>query len=121
LGFKGFSFTYHVSLVSHVALRRGQEMFCNSAQRNSGIATILSISIVLLPCLLLLPRAVSARATVHVPSQAKPYRQPEVLIRFKEGTSESDKENAATLPHRRRMAVVMLSGADMSGAASWCK
>src|SRR5262249_29835443 len=38
----------------------------------------------------------SSRPTVPVPAQAKPYRKGEVLIRFKEGSSESDKENAAT-------------------------
>src|SRR5438067_1662680 len=76
-------------------------MFFNSTQRSCIVATILMISMVLLPCLSLLPRA-SARDIVPAQAQTKPYRKGEVLIRFKEGTSESDKENAATTHRARR-------------------
>ena len=88
-------------------------MFFTSTQRNSVIATILIIGIVLLPCWSLLPRVVSARPTAPIASQTKPYRKDQVLIRFKDGTSESDKESAAmTHRARRRHQLRGLSGVE---------
>src|SRR5436190_12493285 len=106
---------YRVPLVSHSSplRRRPSKMFFTSTQRNSVIATILIIGIVLLPCWSLLPRVVSARPTAPIASQTKPYRKDQVLIRFKDGTSESDKESAAmTHRARRRHQLRGLSGVE---------
>ena len=77
-------------------------MFFNSVQRTSIVAIILIIGMVLLPCLSLLPRSASARTIGLLPPQTAAYRKGEVLIRFKEGSSESDKESVATIHRARR-------------------
>src|SRR5215831_5928401 len=85
-----------------------------SRRRKAVLTTLVLVSAILVaPCAALIPRAVLARVAGASGGQGKAHRQGEVLIRFKEGTSDGDKGNAATAHHvRKRHQLRGLSGVE---------